>query len=247
MLKKNISQKLKSLIYPLAFILIIILSAVYKLVFKGNTDLRITSVKSGKTAAVIENNGTMKTPEKSGETSVTSISSNPAEENEMAVNNVKTVSVYICGEVVRPGIYSAPCGVLLNDIIEDAGGLTAEASVNNINLVYQITYNMSIYIPSKEETARGFNGGEVIRQDGVYVWGASQGSSADASGDNNIMVNINTASETELKSLPGIGDVTAKAIADYRKNTPFTKIEDIKNVTGIGDSKYERIKNYICV
>ena len=66
----------------------------------------------------------MKTTEESGEASVSSVSSNPDEENETAVNNVKTISVYICGEVVRPGIYSAPSGVLLNDIIEDAGGLT---------------------------------------------------------------------------------------------------------------------------
>ena len=61
------------------------------------------------------------------------------------------------------------------------------------------------------------------------------------------MVNINTASVDELKSLPGIGEVTAKAIADYRKNEPFKSIEDIKNVTGIGDSKFDRIKDYICV
>ncbi|MCR4557722.1 MAG: helix-hairpin-helix domain-containing protein [Saccharofermentans sp.] len=148
---------------------------------------------------------------------------------------------------MEPGIYIAPSGVILNDIIEDAGGLTSEASVNNINLVYQITCNMSIYIPSVEETSHGFVGGEIIRQDGVYVWGAQSGSSADTAAGSTVTVNINTATETELKSLPGIGDVTAKAIIDYRKSKPFEKPEDIKNVTGIGDSKYNRIKDYICV
>ena len=61
------------------------------------------------------------------------------------------------------------------------------------------------------------------------------------------IVNINTATVDELKTLPGIGEVTAKAIADYRKKKPFKAVEDIKNVTGIGESKFKRIKDYICV
>ena len=160
---------------------------------------------------------------------------------------VQFISVYICGEVRNPGIYDAPKGVMLNDIIEDAGGLTENASVNNINLVYQITGNMSIYIPSEEEMSQGFTGGDIIRQDGVYVWGSSQEGASDTGGGGTLMVNINTASLDELKSLPGIGEVTAQAIIDYRKDNPFGSIEDIKNVTGIGDSKFNRIKDYICV
>ena len=135
---------------------------------------------------------------------------------------------------------------MLNDIIEDAGGLTENASVNNINLVYQITGNMSIYIPSEDEIKNGFTGGDIIRQDGVYVWGNSSGGSSEPGGST-LMVNINTAALDELKSLPGIGEVTAQAIIDYRNTTPFSAIEDIKNVTGIGDSKFNRIKAYICV
>ena len=156
------------------------------------------------------------------------------------------LTAYICGEVRNPGIYEAPRGVMLNDIIEDAGGLTENASVNNINLVYQITGNMSIYIPSEDEIKNGFTGGDIIRQDGVYVWGNSSGGSSDP-GESTLMVNINTAALDELKSLPGIGEVTAQAIIDYRNTTPFSAIEDIKNVTGIGDSKFNRIKDYICV
>ena len=240
MLKKSTAKKFKGLIYPMAFILIIILSAVYKYVFKGSGDISLQGFKSGKTATVTESTAlediTLETP-----VQITARDM-PASSSE----TVQFISVYICGEVRNPGIYEAPQGAMLNDIIEDAGGLTENASVNNINLVYQITGNMSIYIPSEDEIKNGFTGGDIIRQDGVYVWGNSSGGSSEPGGST-LMVNINTAALDELKSLPGIGGVTAKAIIDYRNTTPFSAIEDIKNVTGIGDSKFNRIKDYICV
>ena len=240
MLKKSTTKKFKSLIYPLAFILIVIVSAVYKYVFKGSGDITLQGFKSGKTASVTETTALYNLPQESA-VQITTQDLTP-----VASETVRLISVYICGEVRNPGIYDAPKGVMLNDIIEDAGGLTENASVNNINLVYQITGNMSIYIPSEEEIKHGFTGGDIIRQDGVYVWGNASGGSSD-SGGSTLMVNINTATLDELKSLPGIGEVTAQAIVDYRNTTPFTSIDDIKNVSGIGDSKFNRIKDYICV
>ena len=237
MLKKSAAKKFKSVIYPVAFILIVILSALYKYVFKGSGDITLQGFKSGKTASVTETTA----PDDLYGIQVT------VQDTALAtVETVRLISVYICGEVRNPGIYEAPQGAMLNDIIEDAGGLTENASVNNINLVYQITGNMSIYIPSEDEIKNGFTGGDIIRQDGVYVWGNSSGGSSDPGGST-LMVNINTAALDELKSLPGIGEVTAQAIIDYRNTTPFSAIEDIKNVTGIGDSKFNRIKDYICV
>ena len=239
-MKKSTQAKVRKLIYPLAFILVIILSAVYKLVLKGNTDFTVNAFKSGKSEVIKADESISSVqPEATDQTSGTT--ETPVTET------VQLVSVYICGEVINPGIYEAPKGVMLNDIIEDAGGLTDEASVNNINFVYQITCNMSIYIPSKAETANGFSGGDIIRQDGVYVWGARPGTSGSPDQTAVLMVNINTATEEELKSLPGIGEVTAKAIINYRKDTPFKTIDDIKNVTGIGESKFKQIKDYICV
>ena len=239
MLKKSTTRKIKSMIYPLAFILIILLSALYKLVFRGDGSFSVRAFKSGKTASVTEISQAEKDMPESSSASSDTIASHSSE-------TVQFISVYICGKVNNPGIYEAPKGVMLNDIIDDAGGLTKDASVNNINLVYQITCNMSIYIPSQDEILHGFTGGDIIRQDGVYVWGNSSGGTADI-GNGAVMVNINTASAEELKSLPGIGDVTAQAIIDYRKDMPFASTEDIKNVTGIGDAKYNRIKDYICV
>lgn len=245
-MKKSTAAKLKNLIYPLAFILVIILSVVYKFVFKGSGDLSIEAFRSGKSAEI--------TDASSDSTDVQAAASEEAEAmvtpefTETATEPEEMVSVYICGEVKNAGIYEAPKGVMLNDIIEAAGGLTEAASVKNINFVYQIECNMSIYIPSEDEIAEGFVGGDVIRQDGVYVWGASSsgGTGEPSSGDTKL-ININTATESELMSLPGIGEVTAKAIIDYREDNPFESIEDIKNVSGIGDSKYDRIKDYICV
>ena len=239
-MKNKAATKIKTIIYPLAFVLIVILSTVYKFVLKDNADYSLRAFKSGRTAEVTE-------PSASETSAADTEEESSAVSSSAAVTTVEYVSVYICGEVCNPGIYDAPKGVMLNDIIEDAGGLTPEASADNINLVYQISCNMSIYIPSEEEIREGYSGSDVIRADGVYVWGNIQGSDTGSSGSAVLMVNINTAGVEELKSLPGIGDVTAQAIVDYRKGTPFEKIDDIKNVTGIGDSKFERIKDYICV
>ena len=214
------------------------------LVLKGSGDFRIFSVKSGKV---------VQTEESESSEAVSSgqeISVTQGSEVQSEAETVATVSIYICGEVMNPGIYEAPQGVMLNDIIEEAGGLTEEASVNNINLVYRITTDISIYIPSVNEIEGGIEGNDIIRQDGAYVWGSSSTSSSSSqtggkSGSN--QVNINTASEDELKTLPGIGAVTAEAIIEYRASTPFQAIEDIKNVSGIGESKFSRIKDYICV
>ncbi|WP_051688786.1 ComEA family DNA-binding protein [Butyrivibrio sp. AE2032] len=250
MLKKSTTAKIKKMIYPAAFILIVILSAVYKLVFKGNADVPVTAFKSGKTAMLASESTDEKYASEIAVGSETAYESALETADETAVT-IQKVSVYICGEINRPGIYEAPKGVMLNSIIEDAGGLTDNASADYINLVYQIECNMSIYIPSADEIRDGFTGGDIIRQDGVYVWGTSQGADggqgSSGSEGNTLMVNINTATAEELKSLPGIGDVTAQAIVDYRKNNPFKTIEDIRNVSGIGDSKYNRIKDYICV
>ena len=245
-MKKSTAAKLKNLIYPLAFILVIILSVVYKFVFKGSGGLSIAAFRSGNEAQLTDASSDSAAAQEPGSQEAGAIVI--LESSETATESVEMVSVYICGEVINAGIYEAPKGVMLNDIIEAAGGLTEAASVKNINFVYQIECNMSIYIPSEEEIAEGFVGGDVIRQDGVYVWGASSsGGTGETASGNTQLININTASESELMSLPGIGEVTAKAIIDYREENPFKSIEDIKNVSGIGDSKYDRIKDYICV
>ena len=120
------------------------------------------------------------------------------------------------------------------DAIEKAGGQTEQASLKNVNLAYQLEDGQKIYIPNVND-----NETEIIDD------GAS-GVVDDTT--NQTVVNINKADETELQSLNGIGESLATSIVQYRKeNGKFETIEDLKNVPGIGDSKFENIKEYIKV
>lgn len=149
-------------------------------------------------------------------------------------NEVKSTNiiVHIAGQVENEGIIELQLNARVNDAIEAAGGLTAEADLSQINLATQLKDGQKVYIPSKEETEEGYIG-EEIGQNGFKEVGK---------------VNINTATQTELETLSGIGASTALKIINYRKeNGNFSSIEDIKNVPGIGDSKYNNIKDSITV
>ncbi|MCR4688332.1 MAG: helix-hairpin-helix domain-containing protein [Saccharofermentans sp.] len=215
--------KLKTLIYPVAFLLIALLSMLYKLVANGTGTAFVATV-NGETA------------ELTGETYVESTVVSESESTE----TIERCSVYLCGEVVNPGVYEIDKGSILNDAVIMAGGLTPEADMTRVNLVYVIESNFSVYIPKTGEEGSGDN---VIRSDGSYMWGGGE-----QAGTSNIQkVNINTADKDQLMTLPGIGEVTANAIISYREDNVFSSIEDIKNVTGIGDAKFNNIKDYITV
>lgn len=153
--------------------------------------------------------------------------------------------VYIVGEVREPGIYRIASGTFLYQLVEMAGGLTDLAAKASINLAYEITRNQMIRIPSMEEILKGDNGGAadglVMRENDPSLLDAGFRMTPSK-------VNINTANETELDTLPGIGTATAKLIIDYRtQNGVFKKIEDIMKIPGIKQSKFARIKDQITV
>ena len=138
-------------------------------------------------------------------------------DNEVTENNYCLVDLR--GEVMYPGIYKVEVGSLIVDVINLAGGITDEANIDNINLVSSIDTNIKLIIPS--------NNIEI---------GESK------------LVNLNTASLQQLTTLPKIGESKAKAIIEYREKTGgFKTIEEIKNISGIGESLYEAIKEYITV
>ena len=231
-------KKLKPFFYPAAFMLIAGFAFVYKIVLKGNADFYIRTVRGGSEAVVTAAETTIPAETKL-QTTPTSA------ESSASADLAQTVQVYICGAVKNPGVYNVAAGTILNEAVEKAGGFTEDAAVTSLNLVYEINSNMSFYIPTVKEVENDRSDGTgVIRGKGTFIWGAgeeAQGTKSQAK------VNINTADKAALKTLPGIGDATAQAIIDYRSKTPFKKTEDLKKVTGIGDSKFERVRNFITV
>lgn len=150
---------------------------------------------------------------------------------------VSTIKVYVAGEVNTPGVIELEEGARVEDAIEGAGGITSEANLINVNLAYEVSDGEKIYIPNISE--------EIEEESSEVV---SDGSSSTTSSSSNSKININKATVAELTSIPGIGEATAEKIISYREeNGKFQSIEDIKNVSGIGDSKYENMKDYISV
>ncbi len=149
------------------------------------------------------------------------------------------VTIYITGAVNKPGVYTLKEGSRIADAVEQAQGLKEEANSEEINLAYILEDGMQITIPSKTESQdnkESKENKESETKQQTYTQATSQ------------KININTATQEELETLTGIGPSTATKIIQHRKeNGKFKTIEDIKNVKGIGESKYDKIKDKICV
>lgn len=231
-------KKLKrtDLLAVLGFVLIMLFGLAYKYLLRGNSEgtvPRFTSSEVFESVAV---------------SAVTEESTLLYESSEVSENLAVSsyVTVYICGEVNNPGIYEVNSGTMLYELIEQAGGLTDKAPVNNINMVYTLVYDISIYIPSSDENL-SYCDSCIIRPDNEAFSSGDLNFGSETYGGQSSLVNINTADKAELMTLPGIGDVTAEAIIAYREVHVFEKIEDVMNVSGIGEGKYAQIKDYICV
>ena len=158
------------------------------------------------------------------------------------VTEAEEILVHVSGCVKEEKIVSLPDGSRVNDAIEAAGGLTKEADLSNINLAYILEDGEKIYIPKKGEEIPENNSSSMLSPS------TSVTSSSSSSSKNTSKVNINKATEAELETIPGIGPSTALKIINYRnENGKFKSIEDVKNISGIGDAKYEKMKNYITI
>lgn len=155
----------------------------------------------------------------------------------------KTIIVHVIGEVQNPGVVELKEGSRIIDAIESAGGKTEDADLSKINLAYIIEDGVQIYVPRIGEKANENNINEE-EGEGVIIEHFTQ----DETDNIKIKVNINTASLEKLQTLPGVGASTAQKILDYREeNGKFKTIEEIKNVSGIGESKFNSLKDYIVV
>lgn len=176
--------------------------------------------------------------------------------NETEKETEETIVVHISGAVNIEGIVELEAGSRIANAIEKAGGVKENADMTDINLAYPLEDGMKIHIPTKEETEANKNNENMI--DESYVTSSSGGVSSkedtnstqgsSKSTTSNEKVNINTATQEELDTLPGIGPSIASKIIDYREqNGKFNSIEEIKEVSGIGDAKYEKIKDSITI
>lgn len=171
------------------------------------------------------------------------VQENNIEENVINTkNNLKNIVIHITGSITNPGIVKLQEGARIIDAIEAAGGLTQEADTARINLAYSIEDGQKIYIPSIHDPKESEQREEYITSE------AGQEVIKEGESTKTNLVNINTAKQTELETIPGVGPSTATKIIEFReKNGKFQTIEDIKNVNGIGEAKFNNMKDKICV
>ena len=155
------------------------------------------------------------------------------------------IVVHITGAVVNQGIVEIKENARIIDAIEAAGGVRDDADLSKINLAYVIEDGIKIYVPSindKEDEDE-----YVVKNSGKeIITGNSSGKNESTS--EKIMVNINTATAVDFQKLPGVGESIANRIIAYRnENGKFKNIEDLKNVSGIGESKFSNIRAYVYV
>jgi competence protein ComEA len=150
------------------------------------------------------------------------------------------IVVHVAGEVKNPGVYTLSNSARMIDAVLAAGGATARADLEVINLATPLMDSSQIYVPAKGAAER-----PVFARPQPGVNGVQ---STQSSPDTNGIVNINRASVTELDALPGVGPSTAQAIVDYRTtNGPFGSPEDLLNVKGIGPAKFDAMRKLVGV
>ncbi|HEM6071946.1 TPA: helix-hairpin-helix domain-containing protein [Streptococcus suis] len=145
------------------------------------------------------------------------------------------LTVDVKGAVEKPGLYTLEAGARVNDAVEAAGGLTSQADPKSINLAQKLSDEAVVYVASKDEN--------------ISVVASTTASSAMSPEEKSTsLVNLNTATEADLQTISGIGAKRAADIIAYREaNGGFKSVNDLNNVSGIGDKTIESIRPYVTV
>jgi len=160
--------------------------------------------------------------------------------NQTEQEKEENIFIHIAGCVQKEGLLELKSDNRIADAIEKAGGLTENADLSEINLACILEDGMKIYIPNKNEPKKTIQE-EQINKENTNI--AKQQTTKTTQ-----KVNINTATQSQLETLPGIGPTTATKILEYRKEKgKFTEKEQIKEVSGIGEAKYKKIEEYITI
>ncbi|HEM6185741.1 helix-hairpin-helix domain-containing protein [Streptococcus suis] len=166
----------------------------------------------------------------------TSNSSELVEETSTEVSEESSqLVVDVKGAVAKPGLYTLAADARVNDAVEAAGGLTSQADPKSINLAQKLSDEAVVYVASKDEN--------------ISVVASTTASSAMSQEEKNTsLVNLNTATEADLQTISGIGAKRATDIIAYREaNGGFKSVDDLNNVSGIGDKTMESIRPYVTV
>ncbi|MEW4284145.1 helix-hairpin-helix domain-containing protein [Priestia koreensis] len=151
-----------------------------------------------------------------------------------ATTQQTTVLVDVKGAVKTPGVYELAVGSRIRDAIRLSGGITNQGDKNAVNLALKLQDEMIVYVPKIGES------------ESVVI--SSHTSPGTSSNTENPLINLNTATPEELQQLDGVGPAKASAIIAYREeNGPFQKIEDLMNVSGIGQKSFDKLKESIRV
>jgi competence protein ComEA len=154
--------------------------------------------------------------------------------------------IYLTGAVSSPGVYELEAGARLNDVIKDAGGLSEDAARSYLNLAAQLEDGVHVHIPTLTEIESGE--AARIESSGATALTGMSGESGGSAQAKSVLVNINTADRAELETLPGVGTAIAQRIIDFReKNGAFLSIDQLKEVSGIGDKKFEELADKVCI
>ena len=175
------------------------------------------------------------------EQNVTDVQINDDEQMELCAQDkeTQTILVHVCGAVQNPSVVELETGSRASDALEAAGGFVEDANKTYVNLAAEVVDGQQLFFPTQEEVAT---------MEARQLMQSVESVNAVAGGQAGAKININTADENTLCTLPGIGASRAQAIIEYREqNGPFGVTEDIMNVSGIKTSAYEKIQDRITV